>query len=495
MVVRWYVLLILMLASTVAGQSPSAVPMDREKLESAWLSAYDKKDYPAAEKALRSLIEMSPSDPIMHYNLACVLALQEKIDAGEQALKKSISLGFADFGQLLSDPTLANLSKTETFDAVRAGWRQLQDASIDDKLERFRKRLAANGQTAEKRGYRFEKDSTLRLGFASAFSDRGHRETVAELNKAAALWQSAVLPEGTLATISQGERPDPWVMVFLPIGVDYDAWAAKQFGQRGVNIGGIYNNHSNELTARDLGPTLRHEFWHALHYRHMNRLGQFHAIWVQEGLCSLVEDIEIVNDTLKPVASWRLNMAKRMLGNNLLPKLSLMMAMSEKDFTQSRVLGNYAASRTFFLWLSDTGKLRAWYGQYIVDFKTDPTGRKTTETILGKPIVKVDAEFREWIRKQPEVGEMNTPGAAVLPFDLKPSGGEGLEVESSPTTHVLKLPVLKGDIITTIDGKPVREHTEMARVLHAYKPGDEVELIVRRDGRDTKLKVKLLMYE
>ena len=61
----------------------------------------------------------------------------------------------------------------------------------------------------------------------------------------------------------------------------------------------------------------------------MSRIGQGHPLWVQEGLCSLIEDIDVTAEQntksgmeeIAPVASWRTNTAKRMVKTNLLPKL------------------------------------------------------------------------------------------------------------------------------------------------------------------------------
>ncbi|MBY0309498.1 MAG: PDZ domain-containing protein [Phycisphaerales bacterium] len=452
------------------------------------------------------------------------------IDSAERALKKCLELGFTDFPRLFNEKDLQPLAETAVFMALNEGWRELQDTSADYRLAQFKKTLAVRNakgevaQSAERRGYQFEKDPALRLAYVSGFSKEGHAETRAELKRITAYWERSVLPGGAVPVVADGARPDPWVLVFLPNAPDWASWARTNLGPQSDRIGGIYDNWKLQLIARDLGPTLRHEYWHSLHWRHMSRLGQVHPVWLQEGLCSLIEDIDIAAEgatksgveEVVPVDSWRTNTAKRMIRNNLLPKLSTLMTMDEKTFMGGKVLGNYAAARSFFLWLasrtanqppkpgeppaaplSSRTVLKDWYAAYVADYPTDPTGKTTTERILGKPLAELDKEFRGWLLALPDVGEPNSPGLPTLPCDMQPVGGEGMVVIGTGTGDLLKNPLLKGDVIVAVDGHPVRDQTELARLLgtSAFKPGQRVKLKVRRDGRPFEATVMLGQYE
>lgn len=510
---------------------PAAKPTEptRESLEAAWQAAYEKKDFDGAAKGLNDLARFAPGDPIVRYNLACVQAQRGDIDAAELALRKCIELGFTDFPRMLNEKDLQPVVDGVVMSAIREGWRELQDTGIDYRLTQFKRTLAVKNQTAEQRGYQIEKDAPMRLAFVSGFSKEGHAETKTELKRVTDYWQRCVLPRDaagnvTPAVIADGPRPDPWVLVFLPNGADFQAWATATLGSRSDRVGGLYDNWKQQLVARDLGPTLRHEYWHALHWRHMSRIGQVHAMWVQEGLCSLVEDIDVVPEgktksgmvEVVPVASWRTNTAKRMVKTNLLPKLSVLMTMDDKTYMGGRALGNYAASRAFFLWLSqqidpqrpepgkdavapdpDKTMLSKWYAAYIADYATDPTGKTTTERVLGKKLEALDKDFRAWLLALPDVGEQNTPGLPTLPCDMQPVGGEGMVVIGTGTNDLLKNPLLPGDVIVSVDGHSVRDQTELARLLGtpAFKPGQQVTLKVRRDGRPFEVKVKLGRYE
>lgn len=55
------------------------------------------------------LSRLCKDDPIVYYNLACSLALTEKVDEALGALKKAIQLGYRDFDYMRKDPDLSSL--------------------------------------------------------------------------------------------------------------------------------------------------------------------------------------------------------------------------------------------------------------------------------------------------------------------------------------------------------------------------------------------------
>ena len=48
-----------------------------------------------------------------------------------------------------------------------------------------------------------------------------------------------------------------------------------------------------------------------------------------------------------------------------------------------------------------------------------------------------------------------------------------------------------GDVIVEFGGKPVKDLYQYSDALYAHKPGDEVTVVVLRDGQRVSLKVKL----
>src|SRR5690606_15189567 len=77
--------------------------------------------------------------------------------------------------------------------------------------------------------------------------------------------------------------PDAHVLLMIP--------SAEQLGRflPSSAIGGYYDHDRRTLLSRELRPSLRHEITHALHHAQMDRLGQKHPMWVQEGLASVFE--------------------------------------------------------------------------------------------------------------------------------------------------------------------------------------------------------------
>ena len=51
--------------------------------------------------------------------------------------------------------------------------------------------------------------------------------------------------------------------------------------------------------------------------------------------------------------------------------------------------------------------------------------------------------------------------------------------------------IQRRDIITEVDGKALRDDSDLAQVLNAHKPGDTLTLTVVRGGKTLPVKVKL----
>jgi tetratricopeptide (TPR) repeat protein len=54
----------------------------------------------------RRLVQLRPSDPLAHYNLACSYALLKKADLSLKTLRKAIELGYRDFRYMREDRDL-----------------------------------------------------------------------------------------------------------------------------------------------------------------------------------------------------------------------------------------------------------------------------------------------------------------------------------------------------------------------------------------------------
>jgi hypothetical protein len=288
-------------------------------------------------------------------------------------------------------------------------------------------------------------------------------------------------------------------MVVLPSKTDFEKWAIAKFGPRWQQIGGSYSHDEKKLVAKDLGSTLRHEYWHVLHWRDMTARRQQHPIWIMEGLCSLPEDIDATADgSMKPIASWRTNQARKLALNAKLMPWDKLFAMEQKQFIGSRPLAYYAQARCVFLYLWNKQKLKEWYEAYTSGYSEDPTGKAAMEKVFGKPLKDIQKEYAAWLRALPEAQEEFKRGDAVLPFDLEEGAGDGVIVSSSTVGRSRGTGGGAGvrlkDVITAIDGKAVREIGELIQVLTPYMPGTEVEVTYRRGKTEGTAKVKLIAF-
>jgi hypothetical protein len=447
-------------------------------------AAFAKGDYAESERLLREQLALQPRNFVIHYNLASVRGLQGDGPGAIACLLDAVDHGFTDIALAKRDPAL---------EAARAqpDFAELVDRWPDVLLARLEANLAGN-RTMFDKGYTEARDEHLRLAYLSAFDTRSFDQAREEISRLGEWANTSVMP-GILD--HEKQREDAWVVVVLPTRPHFNRWALAVYGasaDRGTSmIAGSYEHDPKRLVSMDLGATLRHEFFHVLHWRDMTRRGQRHPIWIMEGLCSLVEDYDITAatkdapETLRPVPSWRTNVAKRLDKVNGLLPIEKLATLPQLRFTGSRPLANYAQARAIFLFLSDQGKLKEWYTDYVGRYEQDPSGVASIEAVMGMPIAEVNAAYRQWLRDLPKVAEEIRPGMASLGLEVDAGTGEGpivVSIARAPRApRGEKRPDLKvSDIITAIDGKAVRDIAELVRVLSGYKPGDTVTVSYRR---------------
>lgn len=96
--------------------------------------------------------------------------------------------------------------------------------------------------------------------------------------------------------------------------------------------------------------------------------------------------------------------------------------------------------------------------------------------VKGRPLLGItpDTRFTESVAKQYKV----PPG--VLVADVHPLSG------------AYKAGIQAGDIITKIDGKEVKNRTELDEIKNKFKPGETVPLQIYRDGKTLNVQVMLI---
>jgi hypothetical protein len=468
-----------------------------QELQAKAFAAIQSGKLADAEGFLREQLKHDGKNFVIYYNLACVKSLQGDGPGAGDMLLKAVENGFIDIYQLRRDPQLGAARKDAAYRNLVDAWPRILDQHLEANLKQAGRIFSGkNGR------YTTTRDDRLRVAYMSAMDAQSTDAAREDIGRLYDWGLQSVFAD--LAAPGAGDG-DAWVVVVLPSPRDFLKWAVAMYGAAAMNnfaaIGGSYIHDQKRLVSQDLGSSLRHEFFHVLHWRSMTRLGQLHPIWIQEGLCSLVEDYDCPGgkaESLKPVPSWRSNIVGRLARAGRLAPLKQIAGYSQDRFTGSSPLANYAQARTFFLYLSDRGKLKDWYTWYTAHFEDDPTGIASIEHALGEPIEQVDKDYRAWARALPEVAEQIRPGHAGLGVDVEAGTGDGPVIVEIPRDRRSRTPnpaaaagLRVGDVITAIDRRPTRDLNELVRLLGEHSAGDEVEVSYRRGAQHGSAKVKL----
>lgn len=489
----------------------SAEPQTAEQVEASADAALAKRDFAQAEPLLRRQIELQPRNFVPLYNLACVCAATGKVDEAGLLLVRAVENGFDDYRKLTRDPDLAGVREDGNYKKLVAGWLAVLDTRRDANLELARKVFDHPDDGAT---YIEVVDEKRRLIYRSAFDPEEFKKARAELEGLGDWAEKNMFPG---LWDPKEVALDPWVVIVLPSRRDFATWLLITFGPAArtgfSTIGGSYIHEQKQLVSQDLGSTLRHEFFHVLHWRDCTRKGQTHEYWVQEGLASLVEDVDVPKggsySQLTPVPSWRTNIAQRRERSNTLMPLEKFCVQPREKFLSGQQLANYAEARTIFLYLYGMNKLRDWYEAYgiaTLDPPPESAGVRAFEQALDQPIRQTDKDFRKWLRTVPEVAEEIRAGMASLGVEVETGTGDGVTITSiieppgRGLANVIPPLTLKGvkgelrvgDVITAVDGAATRDVAELVRVLGVKKPGDVVVVAFRRRANSGEATLRLI---
>ena len=465
------------------------------RLQSRAFAALNASAYDEAIEALNEQATLQPNNHVVYYNLACAHARAGSRGDAIANLRRSIELGFIDRYQLTTDPDLEAIRTEPDYRAIVDNWSAIVKARAEANLERTKEIYGPS--------YIYELDDERRLMFATAHDQQSLDIARKELSM---LWdwglaevfadlRSPVSP----ASVPDASQPDdPWVTVILPDRADFEKWLFATYGPAARNnfsgIGGAYDHDRKQLVAQDLGATLRHEFFHVLHWRSTSRAGQMHPIWVQEGLCSLVEDYDVIDGRVVPVPSWRTNTVKRLLsGARLTPIKELASIPRDKFGAGGRTMARYAECRAFFLFLYQQNALGAWYAHFLADTNEDPSGYASILAVLGTDDAGLERRYRDWVRDLPAVPEAGgREGRAGLGVDIDMGTGDGPVVTAVVSRTARQSALRLGDVIYAVNGRPTREVMELVRVLGSYAPGERVTLSLRRGSRHLTAEIPLV---
>lgn len=487
---------------------------ERTRLQREAFAAFDRKDYAAAERALRQLVSFDADNFVPWYNLACALSMQAKTAESLTMLKQAVARGFADRRTMETDEQLEAVRGTEGYKSFVAGFDRMLESRVDARIEQALRTFSSDDTRTR---YTVVKDPDLRLVYISAFEKQSFEEAQQQIRRLSRWWERQVLarpnttkPTDEKASAPTPPPPSPWILIILPARTDYARWAIRRFGEEGwMNVGGLYSHDNKQLVAMDLGATLRHEYWHVLHWRDMDAQGkgvggQRHPIWLMEGLCSLVEDVKVEGsgDATRfiPTPSWRTNMVKRLSrGASGLMPWDVLMSLDQKRFIGTRPLAQYAQSRAIFCFLFERGKLAEFYTAYTRGYGEDPSGKSAMESVFGKPLKEVNREFIKWVKDQPDVVDVIGRAEANLPFDVAAGAGDGPTVDCPPEVAFISpkmsrsLAGLKhADVIESINGQITRDLNDLARIVGSFAAGQTVDIGYRRGSKRGTVQVTLV---
>ncbi|MFI4882370.1 MAG: TPR end-of-group domain-containing protein, partial [Phycisphaerales bacterium JB064] len=478
-----FLLCVLVLSAACVAQEPIRLS-DAQLQTEAYALATDG-DFEAALPLFQEMARRDPESFVPQYNIASALSQLGRADEALDALDRALQLGFDDLAHLRHDPDLHPIRETERFQNILETWPQRMEGLAEARFDALVKRFGG--------GYHTEEDAFLRLRFAVGLPEQSFAMARAELDMTSR-WAVAEL-FGNL--VEADEASVPWVSVAVPTDADFARWASMRHGEaaRGATrqIAGTYDHDRKELVCKDLGATLRHEVFHAMHYRSQSLEGQRHASWIMEGLASLVEDFDPQPDGTPAYApSWRTNLVKKAHDGNGLKTLQQLAETPDHLFVGSSQLLHYGHARAIMLYLVAADKLGAFYENYVDTWERDRTGVQALERTFAAEIDQIDVSFGRWLERLPVAPEQHHPPMATLGIDVDGERGEGLAVlrtvRGSPGQRA---GVRQRDVLVAINGQGTRDLNELYRVVGRYVPGDTVILSVRRGRQMLELPARL----
>ncbi len=422
----------------------------------------ERGDYAAAARLLEGLLEQQPRDPAMLYRAAGVYCRLGEHDRAASYLLRAVQAGWRRFDRMKRDPDLKPLHDHPTYEAILEAEERVAARLADDALRRWR---TIYGEEH----YRYEKDEERRLAYATALDSVSHREMRRMVER---------LADHLIDRLFEAP-PSYTVLIAVPAPQDAGPLFADE------RVGGIYEHDRRRLIARDIGRSLRHEFVHALHHGHMERLGQPHRLWVQEGLAALYEDYLLQNDgSVRFLANERHNIIKRRERLGRTTRWRDLFSMPSDQF-MARAGQLYPQARSMFEFISEKGKLGAWYQAYIRHFGEDPGGAAAFEAAFDKPVDEVEQAWRQWVAARPFVDARIDQGDAAIGIESTLVGATNdgvLITRVLPGTAAARSRLRTGDVIVSVDGRATRSLAELQGVIGSRQVGEQVRLRARRGG-------------
>jgi len=363
-------------AATLLGAASAPGVSPDDGLESRIFDRLRAHDNHAAAELIEQHIQLHPADPVMLYNAACVQCRLGALDRSATYFIKAVKSGFGDISYARRDPDLRALRGHPVFRAIVDARAAADEMLARRRMEVWRRQF---GDT----GYRYEVDTARRLIFISSLDDTRHADMRGMLER---------LTDHLEQTLFSGTRNH--VLVIIPNRQDAAGLLRRK------HVTGLYNHRRRELVTLGHPRAVRHELAHAIHHGHMDAVGQDHPLWIQEGLASLYENYEILDDgTVRFLRNDRSEQLQTLAANEWLMTWAELVALQPAAMREE-AFRVYPQLRSVMRFIADEGHLESWYRSYVEGFDTDPTGVTALELAFGQPIELVEAAWRRWLREK-----------------------------------------------------------------------------------------------
>ena len=472
---RWITVAVLVLASVVSVPHASAFQSDDDAaaLERRIVRTFGSGDQETALELIALYLQNWPGTPHMLYNRACGLALLGRREASSAALLEAVDHGFRDFATMRRDPDLASMRNHETFIAILEASRRIDRGTADRQFEAWQRRYSDD--------YHYETDDQHRLHFATGLDAKAHADMKQIIGRQADQMTKTLFKS----------PPLDWCFVVVPAKTH-----VTEVFRRLLDVAdpartpGVYLHGKRLLVTRDIGESLRHEFAHRMHWADMDRRGQRHPMWVQEGLASLYEEYVWTEDgTIKFVPNMRHNIARRQVQAGIALSWDKLFQLNADQF----LAGNarfYPQVRSMFEFLATLGLLEEWYDAYVATFDRDPGGGKAFEQVFGLPVDQVNQRWKSWVLDRGSIDDRVDYGDASIGISGV-EAGDGVQIERVIGQNARRAGLRRGDVITRVDEKPVRARGELMLAIAARKIGETVRLEIRRRDQRLVIAVRL----
>jgi len=477
----------LLAATALEAQAPTppSLPSGGSRLpDRATRSAADELEralrlrrFEEAARLIERRIADGDRDPILLYNSACVFAQLGRLADAERRLLESVKAGFREFDTMEADDDLAPIRGSDTYKAILEARREVERESgkragprrpeqrpggpaVRDPVAAWRERHPS--------GYRYDMSEDETVAFATFLDEASHARMKASL---------AALGKHLLRAYFTKPPSEP-VLVAIVRPED-----AKEYLER-PEIRGMYLHKARRLVARDAGQSLQHEYVHLLHFAHMERTGQRHPIWVQEGLASLYEDYTLHPDgRIEFHPNIRFNFARKQVVTKTAMPWSALFRLSADEFMQEAER-LYPMVRAMFEYFARERKLESFYRELCRTVEDDPDASTAIERAFGEPLRTVEERWRKWMLERGELDDTIEQDDASLGVTIE-DAGDGVRVRGFVLKSAAKAAgLIEGDVIFEVGGTPVRNRDEMILAVARLKVGEETTVRFRRGGRE-----------